>query len=313
MKSSGYHENWLGGEDDPLAMQIARYAKADGDFGTQIPGLYFYRRSRVSTPMPCFYGLGLAVGIQGKKIVVAGGETFESGPGLSLLTMVDLPVVWHISEATTAKPYFGLLLTLDTKLIAQLSAELEMSYVAPSESRRALSHQPIDQNLHIAVQRLVMLLDERESIRVHVAPLIQREIYIRLLMGAHGPTLSELVAAGSPRQQIARAVSLLKQHFRKSMKMDDLALYANMSPSTFRQHFRTVCGMSPLQFQKRLRLQEARQTLLAQRIDTSEVAHLVGYESVSQFIRDYRRLFGNPPLRDLKMQQGFSVTSAAES
>jgi AraC-like DNA-binding protein len=295
---------------DPLVEIIARYARIDGDFATPIPGLYFYRRSKVSAPLPCVYGLGLGVGVQGKKRLVVDGHTLENGPGLSILTTIDVPVVAQISEASSARPFLGLLFKLDASLIAQTSAELELPPVPRVEARGAMSLQPLENRLGDAVRRLVMLLEEPEPMRAMIASLIEKEIYIRLLTGSHGRRLREFIATGSPNQHIARVVSYLKQNFRNVIRMDDLAAYANMSPSTFRQHFRVVCGMSPLQFQKRLRLQEARQILLAGRIDAAEAASLVGYESVSQFTREYRRLFGNPPLKDVKLQQEGLVVTA---
>jgi transcriptional regulator GlxA family with amidase domain len=133
-----------------------------------------------------------------------------------------------------------------------------------------------------------------------LAPLIEREIAVRLLAGAYGPLLRHLVAAGSPSQQIARAVSWLKLNFANALRVDELAGHAHMSPSTFRQHFRSITGMSPLQYQKQLRLQEARQLMLSQNLDAGSAGVRVGYESASQFSREYARLFGAPPVRDIQ-------------
>jgi AraC-like DNA-binding protein len=147
--------------------------------------------------------------------------------------------------------------------------------------------------------RLVRLLDEPGLIK-QLAPLIEQEIMVRLLSGAHGPALRQLVAAGSPSQQIARVIGWLKQHYTEDFPMDDLAAQAHMSPSTFRLHFRAVAGMSPLQYLKQLRLQDARQLMLNEDIDAGSAAVRVGYESASQFSREYTRLFGAPPLRDIR-------------
>jgi transcriptional regulator GlxA family with amidase domain len=150
-----------------------------------------------------------------------------------------------------------------------------------------------------ALVRLVELLDEPALI-ARLGPLIQQEITIRLLSGPHGPQLRHLAAAGSPSQQIAKAVVWLKQNFTQALQVDELAARAHMSPSTFRQHFRAITGTSPLQFQKQLRLQEARQLMLSQNIDAASAGGLVGYESASQFSREYSRLFGAPPQRDVR-------------
>jgi transcriptional regulator GlxA family with amidase domain len=157
----------------------------------------------------------------------------------------------------------------------------------------------LDVSVLDALERLVGLLDEPALISA-IAPLIKEEIVVRLLSGAHGPQLLHVVSTGSPSQHIAKAVAWLKLNFSQALRMDDLAATAFMSPSTFRQHFRAVTGMSPLQYQKQLRLQAARQMMLSQNVDASSAGGLVGYESSSQFSREYSRLFGEPPQRDIK-------------
>jgi len=286
-----------------LAALITKIARCDGGSDTTIPALTLYRRSKVSEPIPCIYGLGIAVAAQGRKRLTVGDDVIEYGPGQSLLTTIDLPGVSHISQASMEKPYLGLFLRLDAKWIAQLSAEMELTADRQDTSRRAISCQPLDAGLHDAFYRLVVCANEPQALRTHLAPLIQREICVRLLTSAHGSKLWHMVSVGSPTQHIARVVSWIKQHFHTDIEIDSLAAMANMSASTFRLHFRAVCGMSPLQFIKHIRLQEARQILLTQRLDAAAVAHQVGYESASQFTREYKRLFGNPPLRDLKMRQ----------
>ncbi|WP_250528268.1 AraC family transcriptional regulator [Caballeronia sp. GAWG2-1] len=288
---------------DVLAGLVTQFVRHDGDFATDIPELTFYQRSKVSEPMPCIYGLGVTVALQGRKRLIIDGESVEYGKGQSVLTTIDLPLVSHISEASVAKPYLGLLLTLDPKLIAQISADMDFPAAKKEESRRALSRQYLDAGLHAAMCRLVASLKEPQILRLQITPLIQREICVRLLASDHGAKLRDIVSAGSPTQQIARAVTWIKQNFQKPIEIDFLASQASMSASTFRLHFRAVCGMSPLQYIKQIRLQEARQILWTQKIDAGEVAYRVGYESTSQFTREYKRLFGNPPLRDLKALQ----------
>jgi len=289
-------------KQDDLAALIADMARSDGRSDAAIPALTLYRRSKISEPIPCIYGLGIAVAAQGRKRLTVGDDVIEYGPGQSLLTTIDLPGVSHISEASAKKPYLGLFLRIDAKLIAQLSAEMAFTVNRPQEpSRRAMSCQALDAGLYDAFCRLLICANEPPMLRTHLAPLIQREICVRLLTSAHGAKLWHMVSAGSPTQQIARVVSWVKQHFHTPIEIDTLAAMANMSASTFRLHFRAVCGMSPLQFIKQIRLQEARQMLLAQRLDAADVAHQVGYESASQFTREYKRLFGHPPLRDFKI------------
>jgi len=300
-------------QQDDLAALIANIARSDGGSDTVIPALTLYRRSKISAPIPCIYGLGIAVAAQGRKRLTVGDDVIEYGPGQSLLTTIDLPGVSHISEASVKKPYLGLFLRLDAKLIAQLSAEMTFTVNRQQEtSRRAMSCQALDAGLHDVFCRLLACANEPPILRTYLAPLIQREICVRLLTSAHGPKLLHMVSAGSPTQQIARVVSWVKQHFHTPIEIDALAAMANMSASTFRLHFRAVCGMSPLQFIKQIRLQEARQMLLAQRLDAADVAHQVGYESASQFTREYKRLFGNPPLRDLKRWRQAAISSISQ-
>ena len=223
-------------DKDLLACLVTQFARHDGDFTTDIPELTFYRRSRVSEPVPCIYGLGVTVAVQGRKRLIIGGESIEYGEGQSVLTTIDLPLVSHISEASVAKPYLGLLLTLDPRLIAQISAEMDFPAAKKEESRRALSCQSLDAGLHDAICRLVASLKEPQALRLQIAPLIEREICVRLLASDHGAKLRDIVSAGSPTQQIARAVTWIKQNFQKPIEIDFLASQANMSASTFRLH-----------------------------------------------------------------------------
>ena len=285
--------------ENALAQLIRDIAQTDGDYTTQIPALMIYRRSAATDPMPCIYGLGLGITVQGGKRVTLGDEIFDYGPGQSLVTSVDLPVVSYVTRANPVEPYLGVRLELDGRVIAQVAAEMDFSASLKISTSRAMSVVMLDEGLQDALTRLIRLLSEPQLIPL-VAPLIQQEIIVRLLNGEHGPTLRHLIAVGSPSQQIAKVIAWMKQHVTEDVPMDDLATKAHMSPSTFRQHFRAVAGMSPLQYLKHLRLQEARQLMLNEDLDASSAAVRVGYESASQFSREYTRLFGAPPLRDIK-------------
>ncbi|AHY08285.1 AraC family transcriptional regulator N-terminal domain-containing protein [Serratia plymuthica] len=282
-----------------LASLVAKIAAADGDYPTAIPALTIYRRNAVTAPMPCIYGLGLGLTVQGGKRVTLGNEIFDYGPGQSLITSVDLPVVSYVTQASVAEPYLGLRLELDARLISQLAADPDVVAGAKASGGRAVSVVELEDGLLEAVSRLVSLLEE-PALMASIYPLILQEITIRLLNGQYGPTLRNLVAQGSPSQQIARVLSWLKLNFTQDLSMEALAAKACMSPSTFRQHFRALTGMSPLQYLKSLRLQEARQVMMNEGLDAGSAAVRVGYESASQFSREYTRLFGAPPLRDIK-------------
>jgi AraC-like DNA-binding protein len=286
-------------ETESLANAIMNIAPHDGDFYTPIPALKLYRRSHVSAPMPCIYGLGLGIAVQGAKRVTLGSEIFDYSDSQSLVTSIDVPVVAHVTKASVDKPYIGAWLDLDARLISQLVSDAEFTREFKQARARALSVVDLDRRLLDALSRLIQLLDE-PALLAKLAPLIQQEITLRLLYGEHGHILRHLVTVGSPSQQIAKIISWLKLNFTKDVLMDDLAAKAHMSASTFRQHFRSVAGMSPLQYIKNLRLQEARQLMMNDSLDASSAAVRVGYESASQFSREYTRLFGAPPLRDIK-------------
>ncbi|TLY51687.1 MAG: AraC family transcriptional regulator [Gammaproteobacteria bacterium] len=282
-----------------LARAITRIAQLDGDHATAIPALSLHRRRAPTEPLHCIYGLGLGVIAQGGKQVLLSDEVIRFSAGQSMLTTIDLPVVSHVARASPREPFLALMLTLDTRNITQLVSEMDLAQRPSERVYQSISVEPLDEALVDALIRLVDVLDE-PTLVPSLAPLIQQEITVRLLVGPHGARLRHLVAAGSPSQQIAKTVAWLKRNFTQPLLVDELAARAHMSPSTFRQHFRASTGTSPLQFQKQLRLQEARQLMLNQNLDASNAGGLVGYESPSQFSREYSRLFGAPPQQDVK-------------
>jgi AraC-like DNA-binding protein len=295
-----------------LARAIARFAQTDGDHNSAIPALTLHRRKAPTEPLHCIYNLGLGVVAQGDKQVLLGGESIDYGPEQSMLTTVDLPVVSHVTRASAREPFLGMMLTLDLRSIVQMASEMDAPPARRDDAYRSISFEPLDAALLDALVRLVNLLDE-PTLVPRLAPLIQQEITIRLLNGPHGPQLQHLVIAGSPSQQIAKAVAWLKQNFAQPLHGDDLADRAHMSPSTFRQHFRALTGVSPLQYQKQLRLHEARQLMLNENLDAGSAAGRVGYESASQFSREYSRLFGAPPQRDVTRMRLAAVAGRPSS
>ncbi len=226
--------------------------------------------------------LSLAVTTQGDKQVMVGDKILDYFPGQSLLTTIDVPVVSHVTRATTLKPYLGLLLRLDARSIALAASEMKLPRPDAYRAHEPMSIETLDPALLDALRRLVDLLDD-PVLLPRLAPLVQQEIIIRLLTGPHGPQLRQLIGEDSASQQIASVVAWIKQNFTKAIRVDDLAANANMSPSAFRQRFHDITGMSPLQYQKQLRLQEARQLMLNQKKDAGQAAILVGYQSASQF------------------------------
>ena len=293
-----------------LARAIAQFAQSDGDHHTAISALTLHRRSSSTDPLHCIYNLGLGVVAQGDKQVLIGSESVDYGPGQSMLTTIDLPVVSHVTRASAREPFLGMMLTLDVRSVVQVASELDVPRRRRDDAYRAISFEPLDVALLDALVRLVMLLDE-PALAPRLGALIQQEVIIRLLTGPHGPQLLHLVTSGSPSQQIAKSVAWLKQNFVQALHGDELADRAHMSPSTFRQHFRALTGVSPLQYQKQLRLQEARQLMLNEHLDAGTAGGRVGYESPSQFSREYSRLFGAPPQRDVTRMRLAPVDGAA--
>lgn len=282
-----------------LASAVGLVLRSDGDMDTAISGLSLHRRHKLTMPLHCIYGLGIGLTLQGRKQVVVGGEVMTYSPGQSMVTSVDLPVISNVIEASASQPFLGMMLTFDSTTVVQIAERLQLSQRIKDGGFRPLTVNDLEAGVLDALERLVALLNEPEHIST-IAPLIKEEIIIRLLNGAHGPQMLHVVSAGSPSQHIAKSVAWLKLNFCQTLRMDDLAATAHMSPSTFRQHFRAVTGMSPLQYQKQLRLQAARHLMLSENVDASSAGGLVGYESSSQFSREYSRLFGEPPQRDIK-------------
>jgi AraC-type transcriptional regulator N-terminus len=224
-----------------LARAIDRVAQTDGDHTTAIPALTLHRRKAPTDPLHCIYNLGLGVVAQGDKQVLLGGEAIDYGPGQSMLTTIDLPVVSHVTRASVAEPFLGMMLTLDIRSIVQMASEMDEPRPRREDAYRSISFEPLDDALLDTLVRLVKLLGQPALIP-RLAPLVQQEITILLLTGPHGPQLRHLVTSGSPGQQIAKAVAWLKQNFVQALHGDDLADRAYMSPSTFRQHFRALTG-----------------------------------------------------------------------
>lgn len=283
-----------------LAEMMTRIVLEDGEFTTDIPQLKLYRNNQVTEPGPCMYFFGLGVIVQGEKNIMLGDSVCQMRAIQCMMTSADLPVMSCITTASPEQPYLGLWLDLDIRMIAQLALEITPAANHQKENNAGIAVLEMDDGIHNALQRLLSLLNEPDTLREQLVPLIQKEIIVRLLSGPYGATLRQLVSQESPIQKIVGVLSWLKRHFSDDIAMNDLAKMACMSPSTFRQHFRSVTGMSPLQYIKQIRLLEARQLMLNHHLDAGSAAVRVGYESASQFSREYNRLFGEPPQRDIR-------------
>ncbi len=282
-----------------LVERIARWTAEREEPATEIPALSLRRYEGPTEPTSYMHEPSICLIAQGAKRVLLGEDAYVYDAHHFLITSVDLPVVAQVIEASREKPYLGLMLKLDQCEIAQLMVDSSLPLPRVQQASRAMAVSEVSLPLLNAFQRLIDLLDEPEDIPI-LAPLIQREILYRLLVSDQGPRLRQIGTTGSQGHQIARAIDWLKGNFAQPLRVDDLAAYARMSKSSFHHHFRALTAMSPLQFQKWLRLHEARLLMLTEHLDAATAAFQVGYESPSQFSREYSRLFGAPPLRDIK-------------
>src|SRR5215510_5562178 len=284
-----------------LADLIGRNIAADGMQATTIPRLFLMRASQLTEPLPTVYEPALCIVAQGRKQVVLAEEVYFYGPGQCLVVSVDLPAVGQVIEATPAEPYLCLRLNLDPGQLSALMMEVGQGVTRNQRAERlklGLSVSPVDPALLDAVIRLARLLETPNDIPI-LAPLIEREILYRLLSGEYGDRLRQIAMADHRLAAVNRAISWLKRNYAAPFRIETVAREARMSPSALHHSFKSVTAMSPLQYQKQLRLQEARRLMLGQAMDAATAGHSVGYESPSQFSREYSRLFGAPPSRDI--------------
>ena len=303
-------DNGMEGALDVLTKSITRWTDTVGLNATAISALALSRREAPTDPISHMYEPSICLVAQGAKRVLLGEDTYVYDVRHFLITSVDLPTVVQVIKASREKPCLSLLLKLDRREISQMMVDSHLPPPRAQQSSRGMATGEVTLPLLSAFQRLIDLLAEPKDIPI-LAPVIQREILYRLLVGDQGNRLRQIASAGSRSQQIARAIDWLKGNFTHPLRIDDLASQVNMSPSTFHHHFRTVTAMSPLQYQKWLRLNEARRLMLTENTDAATAAFNVGYESPSQFSREYSRLFGAPPLRDVtNLRQIASIARA---
>ena len=281
---------------DELTERIAESIQQDGAIEL-LKGLHF---NRASSPAECVHSVSVpafCVIAQGSKEVLLGSDRYQYDPMHYLLATVELPIASQILGASQAQPYLSLRLDLDPTLVG--SVMVEAGHPSSRAEVKAIDVSPLDANLLDAVVRLVRLLDSPAEAPI-LAPLIKREIIYRLLMGAQGARLRQIAVLGGYTHHIVRAVDRLRKDFDQPLRIESIAQELGMSVSGFHHHFKSVTAMSPLQFQKQLRLQEARRLMLGQNLDATSAAYRVGYDDASHFNREYKRLFGAPPMRDVE-------------
>lgn len=267
-----------------------------------IPALSIFRFEAPSEPQGLVQVPSVCIIAQGAKRVLLGEEIYDYDPDRFLITAVGLPVVAQVTKASRHSPYLGLKLELDLGVVVRMMVDSEMPPPRPRTADRGMSVGRVTASLLNAFDRLVDLLDHPADAPI-LAPLIKQEIVYRLLISEQGTRLRQIAATGSHSQQIARAIGWLQANFIESVRVEDLAQRAGMSTSAFHHHFRAMTAMTPLQYQKWLRLNEARRLMLTRDFDAATASFRVGYGSPSQFSREYRRLFGAPPLRDVRTLQ----------
>jgi len=280
-----------------LATLLARRTGADGRHETAIPQLKLYRFSHPTEPAPVLQEPAVYVVVQGRKRVTVGDETYLYDRSRYLAVSVDLPVVAHVVEASPEEPYLCMTLAVDPRELAALIVETGRQSPRDDHDGRALYVSPLQAPLLDAFLRLVRLLDTPQDVSV-LAPLILRELHYRLLQSEQFGRLAQIAIGESRLRRVSGAIAWIKEHFAEPLQIEALAKRVHMSPSALHSHFKAVAAVSPIQYQKRLRLQEARRLLLSGAPSAEAVAYEVGYASASQFNREYARLFGLPPRRD---------------
>ena len=282
-----------------LAKRIAALAGKPGEHPTAVPGLFLYYRT---TPTPCYrasYEPGLSIFVQGRKRILLGGTEYLCDGSSFLLTSIDVPAQSQIIEASEKTPLLSIFLRLDMPTVREVLSRDDIPETPPSTHRQGLAVGETTAGLLGAAMRLLELLDMPEDIPF-LSPLAHREILYRILRTPQAERLRAIATSGDLGQRTARAISWLRANYAKPLRMEELASTARMGVSTLHHQFRALTAMSPLQYQKQLRLQTARQRMLMDGLDATTAAYEVGYESVSQFSREYSRFFGQPPIRDIK-------------
>lgn len=294
----------MGGLEDKrdlLKTRLQKLFPTPGIWQTEIKGFSAALRTATTFNQHCFYNPMAIVVLQGKKHAVLGSESFTYNENQLIVTSIDIPSVGSIVEATPEKPFMTLILNLDNYVICQLLSE--RNYQQRGTAHRGMGIAEADEAMLDAFYRLLALVGDAEKQKI-MAPMIIKEIHYLLLTSPLGDILRYVNTKGSQNNQIANAIAWLKENYRQPLKIDKIAHRFNMAESSFYRHFNNVTSLSPLQYQKQLRLYEAQRLMLSENFDTANAAYEVGYESASQFNREYKRMFGMPPKTHIKQTKG---------
>jgi AraC-like DNA-binding protein len=286
-------------QQNELAKLIERYSGRDGTHKTAIPSLIFNRQSHITEQNYSIYNPSLCIVVQGVKEIFLAQERFRYSPADYLIATVNLPVTAQVIETSPTFPYLSLNLEFTPSQILEVLRDTEIRVNLKKDAKRAMFVSSVDSSMLKSVIRLASLLDSPKDIPV-LAPLFTKDILYRVLQGPYGSRLGQIAIEGSYTYRIRNVIEHIMHNYDQSFRIEELADIVSMGVSSLHRHFKEVTAMSPIQFQKQLRLQEARHLLLSESIGACDVAFRVGYESPSQFSREYSRMFGLPPREDLK-------------
>jgi AraC-like DNA-binding protein len=277
---------------------LAPRGHQDGFFPTSLEGVNIIRISETTSPNGMVYKPSLCITVQGTKEVSFGESVFDYGEMGFLVVTVEMPAFGRVTAASKERPYIGVTIDLDTGVLREVMDQLEEPPVPSDDQGIGVFASALEGGLADCIVRLVGLLDNPKAVPI-LQPTIMREICFWLLTGPHSGEICKLVLPNSHMQRVIEAIYLLRDNFTKPVRLEHLAAAARMSPSSFHQHFKILTSMTPLQYQKQLRLLEARRLMASDDVNVSHAAFQVGYESPSQFSREYTRMFGTPPKRDV--------------
>lgn len=285
---------------EQIKEKISKIYKEAGYYNTSVKGFKVSKREEPTELKKCFYTPLAILLLQGSKQTIFGDREYTFGAGQYMVCSVDIPLMSRIKNATKDNPCIGLVVELDSYLISQLMTEMNITDNEYSENSTCFAGSNADEGLINAFARLVELLEQPEDKQKILAPLVMKEIHYLLLSGPLGNLIKAANTNGNQYNQIAGAINLLKENYKEKINMDDLARSLNLAPSSFYRHFKKVTTVSPLQYQKQLRLYEAQRLMLTGEYNAEAASYIVGYESPTQFSREYKKMFGNPPKTDIK-------------
>ena len=281
-----------------LLQLVRQVAVNEGVNSTAIPNVFCYKVSRPQITMPAVYEPCLCIIVQGRKNVMLGSDMLSYGELEFLVASVDLPILGTVVQASALQPYYVIQINIDVRLLSELLLQMQYLAVANRRAESGLFIGQVDQQMGDSLLRLLALLQQPDDIPVLAESLV-REMHYRMLRSNFGKEIAQISLKGTPTQRISVAIQKLRRDYDQTVTIEQLAALAGMSVSSFHAHFKAVTNMSPLQFQKSVRLVEARSLMISQHMDAASTAYKVGYESPSQFSREYARMFGSPPARDI--------------